>query len=50
MHAKVMSQTLQDNLKKFEDQFGEIKIHGPKERMSKSIGFEASEGGLKETE
>lgn len=50
MHAKVMSQTLQENLKKFEEQFGEIKIHGPKERMSKNIGFEASHSGDKENE
>ena len=42
MHAKLMSKALADNLKKFEKQFGEIKIHGSADKMSQTIGFEAS--------
>jgi len=42
-HAKMLSKTLEENLKKFEKQFGEIKIHGGTEAMmSKNIGFESS--------
>jgi TPP-dependent indolepyruvate ferredoxin oxidoreductase alpha subunit len=39
MHAKVLVKTLEDNLKKFEAQFGEIKLHGVKNDDSKAIGF-----------
>ncbi len=40
-HAKMLMKTLEDNLKKFEKQFGEIKIHGGPEGMhAKNIGFE----------
>jgi hypothetical protein len=42
MHAKLMLKALEENLKKFEKQFGEIKIHGGADKMSQSIGFEAS--------
>lgn len=46
MHAKILHKTLTDNLKKFEDQFGEIKIHGgPEAALGKNIGFESSAGG-----
>ncbi len=41
MHAKLLMKTLTENIRKFESQFGEIKIHGaPGE--SKNIGFESS--------
>lgn len=42
MHAKLLLQALTDNLKKFEKQFGEIKIHGAPNQASKGIGFESS--------
>ena len=38
-HAKMMDRALADNLKKFEAQFGEIKIHGEDPRGP--IGFTA---------
>ncbi len=42
MHAKMLHQALTENLKKFEAQFGEIKIHGAQNQGSKNIGFESS--------
>lgn len=42
MHAKLLHQALADNLKKFEKQFGEIKIHGAQPQVTKPIGFETS--------
>ncbi|MFQ6009194.1 MAG: DUF3467 domain-containing protein, partial [Candidatus Zixiibacteriota bacterium] len=42
MHAKMLLQALTDNIKKFESQFGEIKIHGAPTQPSKGIGFESS--------
>jgi hypothetical protein len=45
-HAKLMQKTLEDNLKKFEKQFGEIKIPGgPDAIHGGKIGFETSENG-----
>jgi hypothetical protein len=42
-HAKMLNKTLEDNLKKFEKQFGEIKIHGGSDAMhAKNIGFESA--------
>ena len=42
-HAKILLKTLEDNIKKFEKQFGEIKIHGGPDSMhAKNIGFESS--------
>ena len=42
-HAKMLRKTLEDNLKKYEDQFGEIKVHGGPEGLQKgNIGFESS--------
>ncbi len=42
-HAKMLLKTLEGNLKKFEEQFGEIKIHkGQEQMLSKNIGFESS--------
>lgn len=38
-HAKLMERALSDNLKKFEKQFGEIKLHGQEARGQ--IGFSA---------
>ena len=44
-HAKMLHKTLEDNLKKFQEKFGEIKIHGGPESMHpKNIGFESSTG------
>ena len=37
-HAKMLLKTLEQNIKKFESQFGEIKIHGQEQ---KNIGFNA---------
>lgn len=48
MHAKMLHQALTDNLKKFEDQFGEIKLHGANQAISKNIGFEAQTDSGKE--
>ncbi len=42
MHAKLLLQTLQQNIKKHEEQFGEIKIHGGAGVSSKPIGFETN--------
>lgn len=41
MHAKLLNKALTDNIKKFEGQFGEIKLHGASDISgSKPIGFE----------
>ena len=46
MHAKLLLKALEDNIKKFEKQFGEIKIHGIIPQPSRNIGFEpATDGG-----
>lgn len=42
MHAKLLMQALTDNIKKFEGQFGEIKIYGGPHQAAKNIGFESS--------
>jgi len=42
MHAKLLHQTLQQNIKKHEEQFGEIKIHSSAGISSKPIGFETN--------
>lgn len=44
MHAKLLHKALTDNIKKFETQFGEIKIHGAPHQTNKPIGFETAEG------
>ena len=41
MHAKMLNSALADNIKKFENQFGEIKIHGSQNMGAKNIGFES---------
>jgi hypothetical protein len=38
-HAKMLQSALEDNIKKFEAQFGQIKVHGKGE---KEIGFQTS--------
>ena len=43
MHAKLLHKALTDNLKKFEGQFGEIKMHGAPHQATKPIGFENSD-------
>ncbi|MFQ5607495.1 MAG: DUF3467 domain-containing protein [Candidatus Zixiibacteriota bacterium] len=42
-HAKMLQKALQDNIKKFETQFGEIKVHGAQPEPGKSIGFQSAE-------
>jgi len=37
-HAKSLLMALEDNIKKYENQFGEIKIHGQSDK-GKNIGF-----------
>lgn len=50
-HAKLMHKTLEDNLKKFEKQFGEIKIPGgPDALHAGKIGFETSIDGDKKSD
>jgi hypothetical protein len=45
-HAKLLLQTLEENLKKYEAQFGEIKVFtGPDSMHGKIIGFGPTEGG-----
>ena len=43
MHAKLLKKALEDNLKKFEEQFGEIKMHGTPHNASKPIGFQSGD-------
>lgn len=42
MHAKMLHKALEDNLKKFEGQYGKIKIYGGPAQSSKNIGFESA--------
>jgi hypothetical protein len=42
MHSKLLLKALEDNIKKFEKQFGEIKIHGMPNASGRNIGFESS--------
>ena len=44
-HAKMLKQALEDNLKKFEAQFGEIKLHGNAADSGKTIGFQSANQG-----
>ena len=49
MHAKLLYMALEDNIKKFEKQFGDIKIHGMATQGSRNIGFgSTAEGGDKQ--
>jgi len=41
MHAKLLLKALEDNIGKFEKQFGEIKIHGRPNQPSRNIGFQS---------
>ena len=43
MHAKLLLKSLSENIKKFENQFGEIKVHGTPGQNSKTIGFQSDE-------
>ena len=45
MHAKLLYKALEDNIKKFEKQFGEIKIHGLPNQPARNIGFESTTDG-----
>lgn len=40
-HAKMLLGALEDNLKKYEKQFGEIKLHGQPLQPNKPIGFQS---------
>lgn len=40
MNAKLLLGALTDNLKKYETQFGEIKMYGGQDKSGKNIGFE----------
>ncbi len=42
MHAKLLLGALEENIKKHEQQFGEIKIHGGAHNTTKPIGFETA--------
>ncbi|MEE8576973.1 MAG: DUF3467 domain-containing protein [candidate division Zixibacteria bacterium] len=39
MHSKLLNKALTDNLKKFEDQFGEVKMHVGNKANNSVIGF-----------
>lgn len=45
MHAKLLLKALEDNIKKFEKQFGEIKVHGMNSQSSRNIGFQTTTDG-----
>lgn len=47
MHAKLLHRALSDNIKKYEDQFGEIKIQSGQPQTTNPIGFgpQTKEGG-----
>ncbi len=47
-NAKLLKRTLEDNIKKFEDKFGEVKTPGGPQQTSKPIGFSASQPKKKE--
>ncbi len=45
-HAKMLLKALEQNIKKYEERFGEIKLFGMEE---KKIGFAGPEGGIPAT-
>jgi len=38
-HATLLHNALSDNIKKYEDRFGKIKLHGKEEDIARSMGF-----------
>ncbi|MEW6413107.1 MAG: DUF3467 domain-containing protein [Candidatus Zixiibacteriota bacterium] len=42
MHAKMLHQALAENIRKFESEFGEIKMYGAPDKSSKPIGFQSA--------
>ncbi len=48
MHAKMLHKALTENVKKFEEQFGEIKMYGSPEKTSKPIGFQSTSGNVED--
>ncbi len=50
-HAKSFHKALEENITKYEKQFGEIKIHGAQPDVQQPIGFKANDGASgKDTE
>lgn len=43
MHAKLFNNALTENIKKFENQFGEIKTYGSFDKQSNPIGFQTND-------
>ena len=37
-HAKILKKALEDNLKKYEERFGEIKLHGTEQKKMGFVG------------
>lgn len=38
-HAQLLHNAIADNIKKYEDRFGKIKLHGKEEDIARSMGF-----------
>ncbi len=38
-HALLLHNALAENLKKYEDRFGKVKLHGKEDDVAKSLGF-----------
>ena len=49
-HAKSFLKAMQENVTKYEKQFGEIKIHGSSPSLQNPIGFGGQPGDTTETE
>ena len=49
-HAKSFHKALEENITKYEKQFGEIIIHGAQPDVQQSIGFKSNEGEEGHTE
>jgi len=43
-HVKSLQQALEDNIKKYEGQFGPIKVFGQDQKGPGGIGFQSSSG------
>jgi hypothetical protein len=38
-HALLLHNALMENIKKYEDRFGKVKLHGKEDEVAKSLGF-----------